>query len=80
MRGRHNPRDRGQFRKGSLMNDADDEVYRQLVEHAMRISRLADQASDQRIKIHLIGLTYELLDATQLGMQFAALRGPEQRE
>jgi hypothetical protein len=64
------------------MKSADDEVYRQLVEQAIRISRLADQARDRTIKVHLIELTYKLLDVTnilldvtKIGRHFEMLSG-----
>jgi len=48
------------------MENATEEVCRQLMEYAKGISRLADQVTDRQVKICLIGLAFQILDAMEI--------------
>ena len=48
------------------MENANEEIRRRMMEQAKSISRLADQVTDRRVKICLIGLAFKLLDAMEM--------------
>ena len=50
----------------SRVENKREEIRLQLMEHAKSISRLADQVTDRRAKICLIGLAFKLLDSIEV--------------
>jgi hypothetical protein len=57
------------------MESTNEEIRLRMREHAKSISHLADQVTDRRVKICLIGLAFKLLDAME--METASLEKQE---
>ena len=47
------------------MDDTRERLRQQFIEHAQGVARLADQVTDRRVQITLIGLAFTLLDSME---------------